>query len=305
MPILLGALSQSEIEASLRSSGLGIDLGNFRCRISCDTGLLSGPLRLLYADYPAELNPQGVFDFRVDIRRLRHGFRYSEVEFAWEGDVPFPSLPIGQTHPLFEWGMNWCVATLSGADIVIHSAVVERQGKALVLPGQPGAGKSTLSAALALSDWRLLSDELTVIVRDNGLVRPIPRPISLKGESIRIIQTLYPDAVVTDSVADTRKGEIAYVQPPKAAVSAFDAAVPIGWIVFPRFQKDSKLEVNEVSRAYALACLLENTFNVGLLGDSGFTSFARAIAAARCFEITYSDLSDVMRWLETECLSAD
>jgi predicted ATPase len=46
---------------------------------------------------------------------------------------------------------------------MLHAAVVEKNGKALILPALPGSGKSTLSAALAMNGWRFLSDEFTMI----------------------------------------------------------------------------------------------------------------------------------------------
>lgn len=290
------------IESSLREGGLCIGIGTFICRIFSDTGLLSEPLSQLYSAYPATLDTEILVDFEINLRKKK-SLSGKQVEFIWEGKSPFPSLPLSQTHPLFEWGLNWAIATLSGNDIVIHSAVVEKNGKALVLPGDPGSGKSTLCAALALSDWRLLSDELTIIDRHTLKVRPIPRPISLKDQSIRLIKSLHPENFLTEPVSETRKGDIAYAKPGDEAVTAVNEQVPIGLILFPQYQAASDLEVTPISRAFALAKLLENTFNVGLLGKEGFVDAARAIAETDCYEISYSSFDKLIPWLNSECLS--
>ena len=173
--VRLGELSELQIERCLAGQGLSLELASFRCLVRSDTGLLSRPLKQLYKSYGVDLVPHGFYDFRVRLNKSRESFLGSwQVKFDWEGNSPFPGLPLAHAHPLFEWGLNWCVATASGTNTVIHSAVVERNGLALVLPGSPGSGKSTLCAALALTDWRLLSDELTIISHANGQVQPMP-----------------------------------------------------------------------------------------------------------------------------------
>lgn len=298
----LGEFAPSLVESCLRSNGICIAISSFVCRIRSDTGLLSEPLLRLYSSYPASIDDNLLVDFEIDVRSTlsRHG---REVEFRWEGKSPFPPLPLSQTHPLFEWGLNWAIATLSGSDIVIHSAVVEKNGVALALPGDPGAGKSTLCAMLALSDWRLLSDELTIIDRQTLKVRAIPRPISLKDQSIRLIKARFPDVYLTEPISETRKGDIAYAKPHDQAVMNADLQAPIGIIIFPQYQADAALEITPITKAYALAQLLDNTFNVGLLGKEGFADAANALSNAKCFEVTYSSFDELLPWLNAECLS--
>lgn len=301
--VLLGELSELDIERGLSGPGLGLQLASFRCLIHSDTGLLAKPLRLLYQRYAADVAPHGFYDFRVKLNKFRKNFLAPwQVKFDWEGSSPFPGLPLAHAHPLFEWGMNWCVATASGAHTVIHSAVVERNDVALVLPGSPGSGKSTLCAALALTEWRLLSDELTIISQADGRVQPVPRPISLKNKSIDVIRTFVPTADMTTPVTDTHKGSISYVRAPHSAVAAGHATVPVGYVVFPKFVAGAALDFEPLTRAEALSELMEHTFNVGLLGSEGFTALASAIAHAQCFAVEYGDLASILNWIDTTCL---
>lgn len=296
----LGGFPRTVIESGLRRGGICLDVGTFRFRVRSNCAFLADPLYQLYAAYPASLNTTDLVDFEIELRRKRK-FRSPEVEFIWEGKSPFPPLPISQTHPLFEWGLNWVIATLSGNDVVIHSAVVEKNGWALILPGDPGSGKSTLCATLALNDWRLLSDELTIIDRSTLSVRPIPRPISLKDQSIRLVQSIFPNNYLTKPISDTRKGDIAYAKPCNRSVQAVNQTAPIGMILYPRYRPKSSLEITPISKAFALAKLLENTFNVGLLGKEGVVDAAKAISCAKCFQITYSRFDDLLPWLNNEC----
>lgn len=297
----IGDLTQPEIERALRGDGLGIEVASFRCFVRSDTGLLSQPLCTLYQDYVAATSISGFYDFRIRLNKARLlPWKPWDVEFDWDGSSPFPALPLAHAHPLFEWGLNWCVATASGAHTVVHSAVVERDGFALVLPGSPGSGKSTLCAALALTDWRLLSDELTIISQLDGRVQPVPRPISLKNQSIDIIKAFVPTAELTPPVVATHKGAIAYARPHPTAVTN-QQTVPVGYVVFPKFVPGAQLDFEPLTRAEALTELMENTFNVGLLGAEGFTALARAISHARCYAVEYGDLASIVNWVNQTC----
>lgn len=289
----------------LTGSGIAFSIGPFHCSIRSDFPELAIPLAVLYRDYPlasAECDTS-VSDFDIEISSVRKQFlSRPEAVFRWKGHPPLPALPASQVHPLFEWGLNWCIATLLGTEIVIHAAIVERNHLALVLPGEPGAGKSTLCAALSLSGWRLLSDELTVISINSGFAYPIPRPISLKDQSIELITKRYPDAVLTTPVSETRKGMIAYVRPPSDAISRWKDMVPIRHFLFPSFQKDAGLSVTPMTGAESLAKLLASTFNVGLLGHAGFSRLATVVAGATNHMLKYGNTDSALDWIDRNCL---
>ena len=64
----------------------------------------------------------------------------------------------------------------------IHAGVVAFGDRALILPGHPGAGKTTLVAALLAGGARYGSDEFAVVTA-NGLVHSYARPLSVKRAS--------------------------------------------------------------------------------------------------------------------------
>ena len=54
----------------------------------------------------------------------------------------------------------------SGGLCAIHAGAVQRNGAALLLPGDAGRGKSTLSAGLAARGFEMLCDDTTLLAGD-------------------------------------------------------------------------------------------------------------------------------------------
>jgi hypothetical protein len=172
---------------------------------------------------------------------------------------------------MFEWVMNWCVTHRAHSYLIIHAAVLERHGRAVVLPAPPGSGKSTLCAALVTRGWRLLSDEMTLVRLEDGAVLPLPRPVSLKNGSIDVIRAFAPDAVLSPPVENTTKGTIAHLKAPPASIARADPARP-AFIVFPRYEAGPPPALSPLPKARAFMSVAENAFNYQVLGVRGFTA---------------------------------
>lgn len=276
----------------MSGSGLNLAVGPLVFSIRTSLVQLAEPLALLYAEH--DLAEEGrICDFSVAVVRVagRWSFPKNRVEFRLDGRRPF--LPMPQLHalPLLEWGLNWCIATTMNCWLIIHAAVLAREGRGLILPGRPGAGKSTLTAVLASRGWRLLSDEHAIIDPRSGRLIAVPRPISLKNDSIRLIGAMFPDAVMSPPVADTHKGTIAHLKPSADSISMASEEVRPAWVVFPAFGPSVQTELSAIEKGEALARLAENSFNYGLHGSAGFRALADAVEACQVFELAYSSVT--------------
>jgi HprK-related kinase A len=298
----VGDLSLEQFAAELAGQGVAIRWGPFTSRIVSRLPELAAPIHLLYADFPIE-PPGGICDFHVCLRPRTLRLPWSQRRFEFLLDHAPAFQPFAREFALaaFEWGLNWCVYGSAHRFLIVHAAVVERHGRALLLPGRAGSGKSTLCAALVVAGWRLLSDELALVDLQEGPVRPLARPISLKNDAIEIIRRLAPDAAFGPPAVDTHKGTVAHMKPPSTSVRRADEPAVPHWVVMPRFVVDQALQLNPVSRTNAFWGIADNSINYEILGEMGFTALVRLINQCRCYTLTHSDIIDAVAALD--CLS--
>ncbi|HEY0491352.1 MAG TPA: HprK-related kinase A [Telluria sp.] len=291
----VASLTRAELGARLAGPGLRLQTGAFVARVTSPIGTVADGIALLYPDYP--LRDDAPFaDFHIALTRPagpRRWFR-PQVKFLYDGAAIFRPLPLDQAFPMFEWGLNWCVASRAHSYLVIHAAVVEKNGRAAILPAPSGSGKSTLCAALVHNGWRLLSDELAMIRLADGMVEPLPRPISLKNAAIGIIGDYVQGTVFSRLVSDTVKGTVAHLKAPSDSVArAAECALP-AWVIFPKYEAGAAPVLAPLGRAGAFMQLAANAFNYTVLGHAGFDALGGVIERAGCYSFTYSALDDAL-----------
>lgn len=239
-------------------------------------------------------SPSAFIDFRIRIlpgAGLRRIWR-PQARFLVDDQNPFIPLPENQAAPMFEWGLNWTIASRALGYLVLHAAVLARGDDAIILPGFPGAGKSTLCASLChLADWRLFSDELAILDPDSGQLVPNPRPINLKNQSIDIVSA-FPGARLGPNYHDTRKGIVAHAAAPTLSIAQSERPGRPRWLVFPRYQAGTTASIEPMTRAEAFALIQEQSFNRERMGDVGFRALCDMLSQVACYRIDYGSTED-------------
>jgi len=294
--LIVGDLGPQALDHCLRHGGLQIRTGPIATNVRTSIAAVRRGISLHYAQHEAEVTT-GFADFHVSVERPQNYRRWidRQVVFRFDGSQPFAPLPGDQGFPMLEWGLNWCVSSHCHQYLIVHAAVLERDGRALILPAPSGSGKSTLCAGLAYGGgWRLLSDELALIEPATCQLVALPRPISLKNDSIDVVQQFAPSAVFGDVVHETVKGRVAHVRPPAEAVLRASRPAPPAWVVLPRFAAGVAARMEPLSRARAFMALVDNAFNYGVLGRRGFNAIGELIDRCDCHEFTYSNLHEAV-----------
>jgi HprK-related kinase A len=238
--------------------------------------------------------------FHITVSRvggLRRRIR-PQIQFTVDGRQPFEPYPLDHAFPMYEWGLNWCIGTTAHHNLMLHSAVVEKGGRGIILPAMPGSGKSTLCAGLVSRGWRLLSDEFGLVRHSDGMVLPLPRAAPLKNESIDIISGFAPGMRLGPRFERTRKGTVSHMAPPADSLRRQDEAVKPRWIIFPSFRAGETTTLTQQPRAVALTRLVNNSFNYPVTMDAGFKALTNMVRRVDCYKLVNGDLEAAVTAIE-------
>lgn len=300
----LSNLNLSAITHKLKTQGIVLLIGPFVFCIKSSVPSIAKNVQLIYSDFTL-LSNDSLIDFHIDIEPASgiRRFYKPQVNFFYNGNCPFFPLPLAQAFPFLEWGMNWCIAQNAHQYLLLHSAVLEKNGKSVILPAQSGSGKSTLCALLAQNGWRLLSDEMALVDHKDLSLQALARPVSLKNESIDVIQTFSEHkgqlpAIMGEVVPDTNKGTISHLKPSKESVAQLSVLSKPFAIIFPLYQTTAPLTVKPIDKADAFMKVIDNSFNYHLLGETGFNTVEHLVEQTLCQSLVYSDTKAVLSFFD-------
>lgn len=227
-------------------------------------------LEFLYRDSLVGVSPPAS---RIAIEEAPDG----TFSIAADGDAPVTELTRGDL-PTFvmEAVVRGLVKDLTTA-VALHAGAVAHNGKAVLIAGPTGTGKSSLVAWLIGNGFDYLSDEIGLLFADTLQVLGLPRALVLKPGAAAKALAL-PAYQGARSIA---AGEHVMLRPEH--VPAGEAAArPCALLVFPRFEADSPLGIEPLSPAQAALRLVGTNLNARNLADGGFraiAAFARQVPA--------------------------
>jgi hypothetical protein len=197
-------------------------------------------------------------------------------------------VPTGETYPaddegallfLFEKDLTTRSQRIRSDLLFLHAAALGREGQAVLLVGDPGSGKSTLTFALLEGGgFAYLSDELAPVELDTLSVSPYPRALWLKQP---------PPTPWKLPPANRRSSRGIHV--PCAALGAEPApqALPLGalFLMEPGVAVRQDPSLWRISAAEATARLFANFLNPRGHPSAGLDGALAVASAVPCFAL--------------------
>ncbi|RXH28257.1 serine/threonine protein kinase [Bradyrhizobium nanningense] len=178
----------------------------------------------------------------------------------------------------------------------LHAASLVKDGMGLLLCGQPGAGKSTLTLQLVDAGLRYAGDDVALVGAD-GAICGIPFALTLKEGSWDLLARLHGDRY--DTTHRRSDGiSVRYVPIPDAHNQSLSAR----WLIFLNRVESGPAELTAIDQLDSMRRLIDNAFAAdGTLSRAGFFALKRIVTGARSLQLTFSEAVEARRMLVDLC----
>jgi hypothetical protein len=180
---------------------------------------------------------------------------------------------------------------------VVHAGAVVRDGKALLIAGPSGRGKTTLTAALVKRGFAYSSDELAALTAEGTVLR-YPTPLRVREGALARLGTLTPRLEPWSTPASLWGEPLHLVSPQPAAVGIAETA-SVGMVVFPT-PPDDAVEPRLVDLPLGTAAfrIMAETLNYAACSRFAFDLALDVARSVSCHELLHGELWRTVETIE-------
>jgi hypothetical protein len=139
---------------------------------------------------------------------------------------------------------------------LLHGFAAAHEGRAILLVGRSGSGKTTAGLALLAEGWQYLANDVVVLRRmqDKVIALPAPGGFTVTALSLRLLPWL-PGRMTHLSGDELAKKYV----PAGSIIQSWAPSAPVGGLYFPAVTPSEATSRRSVTKAVALARLIENS----------------------------------------------
>ncbi len=170
-----------------------------------------------------------------------------------------------------------------------HASTVSNNKEAIMLVGESGKGKSTLSALLMANGFNLVADDFTPVHAKSKCVYSYPSAISIKEGAFKVIKSHFKDFdMINTSKKSTSKGGIKYIAPTNMA----KRSLPCNKIVLVNYKKNASTVLEEATIESVLKILIPDSWLSPIPENAEY--FLNWLEEITFYRLTYSNTSEVV-----------
>jgi hypothetical protein len=188
-------------------------------------------------------------------------------------------------HELFEIGYDraWCVG--------LHAAAIADSEVSVVLAGQGGSGKSTLTAALLQFGFVYLSDDVVPLDSRDRAAVPLPVCLNLKSGSLPVLERYYPGIRALPGYP-AGNATVHYFPPPGFAENPPRGSYPVSHLVFPRYQAGARTDFHAIGAVEAFRGLVEGGSVVRRWSAAAVEELVECVKSIPAYSLVFGDLDE-------------
>jgi hypothetical protein len=234
--------------------------------------------------------------WELELRSVGEEFRLN-CELPGESQATegrFPSL-----YSFYQALMISAVGTsLRETHAIVHAASMSWAGEGIIFPGRAGAGKTTLSVALAQRGFGFLSDEIACYDLRKRRLEPHPRSVRLRAEAAALLGLdLAASPGIDDAKTGKRIADIVDIAGPGVSLGSSCALRHV--FLLDGMGEASRLE--PLASHAALREILACCFNPTADGAATFARIAPLVSEARCHRLTVGPLDATLDLISKTC----
>ena len=273
----------------MRKSSHHFCIGRVNVSLRSDCRSFVDEYRSLYESYRRESVDGEVIEVRIEARH-RYPWRRGPFLIHSEGEEGFEVRHRYEVLPHLEWIINWQIIKKRADYVQLHASTLTSPEGALLLPGDPGAGKTTLTAGLLTLGWSYLCDEFALIHPQTLEIHPYPRALCIKEPSFSVIDRLGLPLCRKTPYHKPTKGRVAFLNPLDVRPDIVGAPSPIRWVVFPNYVAGATPALEPISRSQAAFQLLRQCFNFKAYRGRALEILTDVVRDAECFHLTSGEI---------------
>jgi len=181
--------------------------------------------------------------------------------------------------------LEYLMAVCRGG-MLLHAAALARDGKALILAGKSGAGKTTLATWLTCHGFDYVSDELLCVDTQAMSLTGFGRPLHIK----ELGQALFAEVIARDGGSAVMESPIGvHLSPARLGARVESSARPCA-LVLPSYGAAARFDLRPLSKAQAVAQLMGCLVNAREQPQHGLPAVLDLVQTVPVFAMSYSDV---------------